>query len=526
MTDAQMPPGWVEVSLDELLTESLANGRSVSTVPEGFPVLRLTALKRGVIDLNERKLGAWSAPEAQPYLVAQGDFFVSRGNGSLSLVERGGLVEVEPDEVAYPDTLIRVRTDHRLILSRYLRAVWDSSILRRQIERTARTTAGIYKINQQDMHSFRMPLPPLAEQRRIVEAIEEQFTRLDAAVAGLKRVQQQLKRYRAAVLKAACEGRLVPTEADLARAEGREHEPADKLLERILEERRAAGRAKYKEPITPSPGGSLPEGWVWATIEQLNRAERPCAYGVLQPGPDVPGGVPFIRVGDINGGTIDMGSLKHISPEIAGQYPRTRLQGGELLITLVGTIGRTAIVPTSLSGANTARAVGVVPLVSQVHAQWPEVWFRNPEKIDEMTRLSHEVARKTLNLEDVRAATVALPPLAEQERIVAEVERRLSVVEKAEATVEASLKRAARMRQAILKRAFEGKLVPQDPNDEPASVLLERIRAARERQSSTVTRRGRKRTPQDAVQLPLTENGIRHDLDVNPAAVRSKAVTE
>jgi type I restriction enzyme, S subunit len=108
-----------------------------------------------------------------------------------------------------------------------------------------------------------------------------------------------------------------------------------------------------------------------------------------------------------------------------------------------------------------------------------------------MTAKSHEVARKTLNLEDVRTAVVAVPPLAEQERIVAEVERRLSVVEEMEATVEASLRRAERLRQTILKRGFEGRLVPQDPSDEPASALLARIRAERaQREGTQVSRRG------------------------------------
>ena len=117
-------------------------------------------------------------------------------------------------------------------------------------------------------------LPPLAEQRRIVAEIETQFTRLDASVAALRRAQANLKRYRASVLKDACEGRLVPTEAELASSEGREYEPADVLLERILAERRARWesqekrRGKYKEPSAPDTSTlpELPEGWVWATF--------------------------------------------------------------------------------------------------------------------------------------------------------------------------------------------------------------------------------------------------------------------
>ena len=126
------------------------------------------------------------------------------------------------------------------------------------------------KLTQAALNRIPLPLPPLPEQHRIVAEIEKQFTRLDASVAALKRAQANLKRYRASVLKSACEGTLVPTEAELARAEGREYEPADALLQRILAERRARWesqekrRGKYKEPTAPDTTElpELPEGWV------------------------------------------------------------------------------------------------------------------------------------------------------------------------------------------------------------------------------------------------------------------------
>ena len=123
---------------------------------------------------------------------------------------------------------------------------------------------------------YPIPLPPFPEQRRIVAEIEKQLTRLDASVASLERVRANLRRYRTSVLKAACEGKLVATEAELARAEGRQYEHADELLERILKERRAlwesqpSGRRKYKEAVGPDVSGlpPLPEGWAWVTVEQ------------------------------------------------------------------------------------------------------------------------------------------------------------------------------------------------------------------------------------------------------------------
>lgn len=316
----------------------------------------------------------------------------------------------------------------------------------------------IPSVRKSDVIEIRIPLPPLQLQECIVAEIEKQFSRLDQAVASLKRVKTQLKRYKASVLKAAVEGRLVETEAERARREGRGFETGAELLKRILETRRSQwkGKGKYKEPAAPDTSvlPELPEGWVWATVEQLNLANKPCAYGVLQPGNDIPDGIPLVRVGDIDDGLVQQGALKRIAPQIAAQYPRTKLVGGEFLITLVGAIGRTALVPDSLAGANVARAVGVVPLAREINAHWFEVWFRNPPKVVEMTSKSHEVARKTLNLEDVRVASVAAPPLAEQRRIGAEVDRRLSIVREVEAEVDANLKRAQALRQAVLTRAF------------------------------------------------------------------------
>lgn len=114
----------------------------------GFPVLRLTALSPAGIDLTQRKNGAWTAEEARPFLVERGDFLVSRGNGTLKLVGRGSLVLEEPDPVAYPDTLIRVRVNEGLVYPEYLAIVWNSPIVRTQLESMARTTAGIHKVNQ------------------------------------------------------------------------------------------------------------------------------------------------------------------------------------------------------------------------------------------------------------------------------------------------------------------------------------------------------------------------------------------
>lgn len=209
-----------------MLRDGLSNGRSVRDGKEtGFPVLRLTALKEGTIDLTERKAGDWTEEDAKPFCVEQGDVLVSRGNGSKQLVGRGGLVREQPDVVAFPDTMIRVPLNLDVVSPDWFVQVWNSPFMREQIEKAAKTTAGIHKINQGDIRGFVVRVPPLAEQEAIAEYVD------DAADQAVKLEQwcgTELTRsdgLRQSILKDAFSGRLV--------AQDPSDEPAEELLARI-----------------------------------------------------------------------------------------------------------------------------------------------------------------------------------------------------------------------------------------------------------------------------------------------------
>jgi type I restriction enzyme, S subunit len=196
------------IALGELLTARLANGKSVPTQDGGFPVLRLTALRGGRVDLTERKAGAWSADQAAPFLVQRGDFLIARGNGSLRLVGRGGLVIDDPDPVAYPDTLIRARLNASLVSPQFVALVWNAPAVRRQIENAARTTAGIYKVNQKDLAAVKVPVPSLADQERVVDAVTLARERLTRLTTEVSRSQTRGVALRRSLLAAAFAGHL------------------------------------------------------------------------------------------------------------------------------------------------------------------------------------------------------------------------------------------------------------------------------------------------------------------------------
>ena len=342
-------------------------------------------------------------------------------------------------------------------------------------------------VRDDDVRAQPIPLPPVAEQHRIVAEIEKHFTRLDAAVAALKRAQANLKRYRAGVLKAACEGKLVPTEAELARAEGRDYQPAGRLLERILAERRARWqsgekrRRKYNEPAAPDTSNlpELPEGWAWVTVEQaiLGTPQN----GIYKAKTQYGDGVPILRIDDFQ--DFFLRERENLQRLRLSSYEQDvyGLSTHELIINRVNSpshLGKCLVVPDSILPAVFESNMIRIRPNRFVDAFFVAHYLRS---IDGRPRLTANakwaVNQASINQRDICETCVPLPPLAEQLRIVAEVERRLSVIQQAEAAVEASLKRAGRLRQSILKLAFSGRLVPQDPNDEPASILLERIRA-------------------------------------------------
>ena len=349
-------------------------------------------------------------------------------------------------------------------------------------------------IRGDNLRTHSLPLPPLPEQRRIVAEVEKQFTRLDASVESLKRAQANLKRYRASVLKAACQGTLAPTEAELAKAEGREYEPAGVLLERILAARRARWesqdkkKGKYREPAAPDTSelAELPEGWVWATVGQMASHES----NSITDGPfgsnlktshytnDGPRVIRLQNVGD--GEFID--AYAHISVERFEALSKHSVEPGDLIIAALGeTLPRSCLIPSTVGPAIVkADCIRFKPTEFVALAAFLNCALNCVETRKRTAGIVHGVGRPRLNMQEIKAIALPLPPLAEQRRIVAEVERRLSVTHQAEATVDASLARAERLRQSILKQAFSGELVPQDPDDEPAAALLERIRAERE----------------------------------------------
>lgn len=218
-------PANLVVRLGAVLAEPMRNGKSVRD-GSGLQVLRLTALKQSGIDLAETKAGDWTGiRDVERFLVRNGDYLVSRGNGSKELVGRGGLVANCRTNIAFPDTMIRIRPDTSCLLPDYLKFVWGAPVVRKQIEAAAKTTAGIWKVSQPDLESISFPLPSLERQAVIVERVQALMNFASSIesrhVAGALQVQRLTP---LTLAKAFC-GELVPQDTN--------DEPTSALLQKL-----------------------------------------------------------------------------------------------------------------------------------------------------------------------------------------------------------------------------------------------------------------------------------------------------
>lgn len=482
------PPHWQTVALEDIAEVRLGRQRSPdrSTGKHMRPYMRAANVTWDGISLHDVKEMDFSPKEFEVYKLQRGDILLSEASGSASEVGKPAIWNDEVADCCFQNTLLRVRADKSLVRFLHLHFLKDATT---GAFANASRGVGIYHLGAQAMSKWEIRLPPLGEQNRIADAVESYVSRLDNAVATLTRVERNLKRYRASVLKSAVEGRLVPTEAELAKQEGRDYEPASVLLERILAERRrrwseSGKKGKYQEPSPPDTSKlpPLPEGWCWATVDQLAAHEpRSLCDGPfgsnLKSSHYTDVGPRVVRLQNIGDG-IFRDESAHISEEHFHLLKKHAVYAGDLVVASLGDVlPRAAMIPEWLGQA----VVKADCLRFSVHSEMALSTYvmhaLNSVSVRKRTEeLVHGVGRPRIGLGLLREVAVPVPPRREQNRIVAEVGRLLSVIDSCMAGVARELLRCQHLRQSILKWAFEGKLVDQDPDDQRATVLMERTK--------------------------------------------------
>lgn len=493
------PDNWEIASFGEVAV-SFQNGCGVRRSESGRPtvVLRLAdvSLAGELAERDALRMVGLSEGERSKYGLKPGDLLIFRVNGSRNIT--GRVVTYQgPDDYAYCDHFIRARLAGDIDPT-FVALQCGQGDTRRAIESGMVTTAGQNTISQGTLTTLPLWLAPAAEQKRIVAKIEELRARSRRAKEALDAVPPLLDQLRQSILAAAFRGDLT---ADW-RARNHNVEPSDQLLTRVRLERRsrwetaelarmaARGkpptderwRSKYEEPSTVSDAPelhSLPPSWSWTPLETIRDGEAPMVYGIILPGDDVTNGVPYVRPVDIaDDGSIDVSALKRASTEVASQYARSTLKAGDIILSIVGTIGKVAVATAALDGANITQSSIRIRPGGGTSTEFLRLVLQAPCLTRQYDQYRFGNAVQRLNVEHVRQLVIPFPPIREQEEICRRVGAALERVNILHLSTQTE--RLAQLESSILSKAFRGELVSQDPNDEPASALLQRLRAARE----------------------------------------------
>ncbi len=388
-------------------------------------------------------------------------------------------------------------------------------VVRRFAQRQMSGAVGQMRVPAAFFESLNIPLPSTAEQRRIIDALEELFSDVNAGAGALHQAQSRLSAYRASLLKAAVDGSL---SADW-RDDSSYAEPATVLLDRILTEHRAQWEAQqlakfetsgvqppskwrsgYKEPTSVDSFllRDPPSGWCWAAVDQISVIQG----GIQKTPARTPRQqhYPYLRVANVLRGRLDLTEL-HRFELTREELSRLRLQPGDLLVVegngSRSEIGRCAIWKGEIENCVHQNHIIRIRPLSGVLPEYLIAYLNSPFGQKAIQDASSSTSGlNTLSIAKIGRLPVPLPPIAEQEAIVEIVEDQLSVIDHLETDLEEKLTSAQALKQSILRHAFTGKLVPQDPTDEPASELLKRIAAERESRNASAKparRRARKK---------------------------------
>jgi type I restriction enzyme S subunit len=395
------------------------------------------------------------------------------------------------------------------VFPEYILWLFKSKLFRNYVD-SLNTGSLIQHMFTSQVEKFKLPLAPLNQQKRIVAKIEELRDCHQRAKQALEAIPELCDRFRQSVLAAAFRGDLT---ADW-REENPDVEPASALLERIRRDRRHyweetelskltvkgkipkddKWKAKYQPPqgVDTSVLPELPDNWCWASAEELTAPGRTILYGIIKPGPDTPDGVPYVRVNEMKNGTIDVTCLRKCHPDRAALFSRAILRAGDILISKDGTIGKVALVPPELEGGNITQHVlrfspsehiSELFISRMIEAPFSQNWILSQLK---------GIGLLGINVEDFRKLPIPLPPLSEQiiiHELLSVYLEKISILKDCRDTADYQLNL---INQSILAKAFRGELVEQDPNDEPASVLLDLIRTEREKTGGEKKTKGKR----------------------------------
>lgn len=513
MTD-ELPPGWALATVGDVahfvrgVTYSKEHAKK-APAPGSVGILRATNIGDGLnfddlVFVPERFV-------SDEQIVRDGDVVLAMSSGSKSVVGKAAIAR-SPQRCGF-GAFCGVIRPSREITPSLLAYYFQTKAYRNAVSEVSKGS-NINNLKAGHILERPLPIPPTGEQQRIASKIDELFSRIDEGERALERVSVLVERYRQSVLKAAVTGELTRGWREKNKDK---LEPGEALLARILTARREAWeqaelekmkakgitpandkwKQKYEEPAGPQTATlpELPEGWCWTTIDALCFVTKLAGFEYTK-------FVQYTTDGDLavikaeNAGRFGFKRTKFSKVRSASVTPLTRsvLKADDLLMVFVGAgTGNVARVPSDQQyflGPNIAMARVESTLALSAYL---EHYLRSPLGRGLALGFAKAVAQPSLSMGTIRKIPVAVPPVDEQALISDLVTRGIDSTGavRLESNVQAMASGA--LRQAVLKAAFDGALVSQDPADEPASALLERIAAERNGNSVAPTRGSKKK---------------------------------
>ena len=442
--NGELPPSWSLAQLGECVPsprDDIVDGpfgsnlKASEYTDEGVPIIRLQNIDRNrFLRKNIKFVSLDKAASLLRHSYIPGDIVITKLGAPL------GKAAIVPETIS-PGVIVadvvRCRTDERFVDKKDLMfGINSPQVMPQFVQETKGTTRP--RVNLKHIRSIELPIAPLNEQRRIVEKIETLFARLDKGEEALRDVQKLLARYRQSVLKAAVTGQLT----------------ADWRSTSCVGEWREVDLGQVVNFLTSGSRG-------WAKYY-------------------APSGAIFIRAQNLKYDRLDLEDVALVDLPKRSEGTRTLVKRGDLLVTITGAnVTKTALVTADLGEAYVSQHVGMLRLTDEADPEFI-YWFLVAKAggRKQLENFAYGAGKPGLNLTNIREVKLSLPPLAEQAEIVSRIQEELQRASSVEDFCHAELARTTALRQSILKDAFAGHLVPQDPTDEPAATLLARIKEA------------------------------------------------
>lgn len=452
---SELPTGWAWSTIGEL-SPYIQRGKSPKYADHSeLPVVNQKCIRWTRLDaqhlkfIHPEQFDAWDAARR----IQPGDvLWNSTGTGTVGRAYLVQERDCTPAKVV--DSHVTIVRPSAAIEPRYLFCWIRSAAVQDKILEMCDGTTNQIELSRTAIAATAVPVAPAGEQTRIADQLDTLLARIQACQDRLSAIPALLKRFRQAVVSAGMSGELT---ADWRKTSAN-MEPAESELQALCE------------------------------------ADRVITYGVVKLGDEVPDGTPCLRTSNVRWLRFENDGMKRIAPSLSAQYARTVLRGGEVLVNVRGTLGGVAVSYPEMKGWNVSREIAVVAIdESRASAEYVALWIASDESQRWLGGMKKGVAYVGINIEDLRKLPVRLPARDEQDEIVRRVHSCLKFADRIEARCATAKERARRLTPLTLEKAFRGELAPQDPNDEPASVLLERIRTAKASPTSATKRKARTR---------------------------------